>query len=463
MNRRRFLTGLSLLPMGLLMTGAEAAVPASTEQVEALHQELDRLCLEYQQLNFPMFAMGIEENLRQIPEMPQLHRQSQWIAHNLPKLQLTPSELPGQLCARREAFLNDLEFLQEWNALSLLYRKNPKEVQPSRGHSAMNAEERAAIQKLYDKGASCVYLTHERWKGLVCLEQAPRWYDLYTRFWTSLPTAQTCHPVELAERALAQGHSEIQRLQQELEVSDLKNYLQSPERIISDESVLLAEFEALDRKVRALKLLSWEVPPVRFARMGKDNPTQAPGLYRGGTFYYDFSEGFPRQNLVWLYLNEVLPGHHAQMSRSPQGTRPRLLQYPGMMEGWGVYAEHLGAEHGLMDDPLQRLGWVLWDQVRSARVFLDWQIHRQGWTRGQAISWWEKNLPSPVSERAHPEVGRVMQWPAQSLSYKVGEYQLLQLRNQHRLRLGSNFREREFNGLVLQTPYSSWQELFHHL
>lgn len=463
MKRRNFCRILSLLPLATALPRASwGAVPASAEQVLAYHQQLDALCREFEQLKFPQFSMNLDENLQRIPGMSELESQAKWIAAARAKLPVLPSEFPAELEARLDSFKSDLEFLGEWNSLSQIYRRNPKEILPSRGYAAMSAEEQAAIQKLQRGGANCVYLTNERWKGLVCLDQGERWYDLYARFWTSLPNANACQPVELAQKALSRCESELARLGRTLGVSDLKTLLASSAMEIIDEKQVVSEFQALDRKVRQLKLMSLDCPPVNFARMPKDNPTRAPGFYRQNTFYYDFWDTFPKQNLVWLYLHEALPGHHAQMSHQQRSDRPRLLNYPGMMEGWGVYAEHLGAENGLMDDPIQQLGWVLWDQVRSARVYLDWQIHRQGWTRGQAMDWWKKNVPLQ-EDRALTEVRRVVEWPGQSLSYKIGEEQLLRLRETYRTRLGDRFRQQDFHNRILTTPYSSWSELFQYL
>lgn len=458
MNRRQFCQlGLLSLPF-LLSKGSQAAVLVSDEVVEAWHQSLNQLHRDFQKQEFPDFVMDLDENLRRVPDLATLQKQSRWIEEVWPKVSLTPSELPGELDARLEGFRQDLEFLKEWNALSQVHRTNPDEVMPSRGYNAMTREEQQKVQALYQGGADCVYITRQRWKGLVTLRQGGRWHDLYVRYWTRLAGADQCQPVQLANQALARCDEELGRLKSELKIQDLREYLARPELQISDEGELRAQLQELDRKVRSLKLFSLECPPVKFERMPNENPTWAPGMYRDGTFYYDINQTFHRPNLVWLYLHEALPGHHAQWCHQIKSTRPRLMQYPGMMEGWGVFAEHLGAEAGLMEDPVQRLGWILWDQVRSARVFLDWQIHRVGWSAGEAMQWWASTLPHH-KDRGMTEVRRVVEWPGQSLSYKVGEWKLLALRQQRKMQLGASFNARDFHDQILSTQFGSWSEL----
>lgn len=126
-----------------------------------------------------------------------------------------------------------------------------------------------------------------------------------------------------------------------------------------------------------------------------------------------------------------------------------LFWYPGFSEGWGAYAEDLGKDMGCYRDPYLYLGKWEWDLVRSARLVMDVGIHYEGWTRAQALRWWKENVPNQedISER---EVDRITRWPAQAISYKAGEDEILNLRKTASEKQGSDFDLRRFHTLVLQ-------------
>ena len=446
MNRRAFCGGLLLVGLQSALTRPGSAKSVSFEH--PAEQILDQIVAEFPKQSFPAFPMGFEDNLQQIASLEVLEKQREWVLKSTRSMENV--QVSGASEATQErwvATVNDLSFLASWNWLSINHRKHPEEVSPSRGFGSRTAEELKQLEDLSSK-VDCVYLGHERWKGLVCLSEGERWYDLYARFWTGALSAQHWDPVVL-------GQAELRRISDEL--ANHKQTLEAAQRRITDESEVTRRLQEIDRQVRAKGFLVGEVPPVKLARMPADSPVQAPGFYREGTFYFNMTGGFPERNLSWLYLHEAIPGHHYQ-SIQKLSSAPRLLSYPGLMEGWGVYAEHLGDDFGFLQDPIQRIGWLLWDQVRTARVVLDYRIHKEGWTRGQADNWWKENLPFH-KDLARSEVDRVMRWPGQSLSYKVGEREMLRIRANAKKRLGSNFDLKQFHSKVLAREFSSWDEL----
>ena len=111
--------------------------------------------------------------------------------------------------------------------------------------------------------------------------------------------------------------------------------------------------------------------------------------------------------------------------------------------------EAYGQELGLYQNPYSELGRWEWDLVRSARIVLDAGIHARGWTREQALDYWQRTVPGAAAI-APREVSRVTGWPAQALTYKVGQERLRQLRARAENELGSKFDVRAFHGAVLQ-------------
>jgi len=87
-------------------------------------------------------------------------------------------------------------------------------------------------------------------------------------------------------------------------------------------------------------------------------------------------------------------------------------------EGWGLYAETLGKEIGFFQDPGSDYGRLSLELLRAVRLVVDTGIHSQGWTREEALADVHAN---GVSD----EIDRYLAWPAQALSYKVGQLKFL--------------------------------------
>jgi uncharacterized protein (DUF885 family) len=114
--------------------------------------------------------------------------------------------------------------------------------------------------------------------------------------------------------------------------------------------------------------------------------------------------------------------------------------------GWALYAESLGAQLGLYKDPASHFGQLASENVRAVRLVVDTGIHDLGWTRQQAIDYFK--LHSPQSSLA--EVDRYISWPAQALSYKMGELRIRSLRAKAEQQLRSKFDIRDFNDAVIR-------------
>ena len=153
-----------------------------------------------------------------------------------------------------------------------------------------------------------------------------------------------------------------------------------------------------------------------------------------------------------IAYHEGIPGHHLQISLAQELTGlPEFRRYGGYtayVEGWGLYAEHLGKDAGFYQDPYSDYGRLEADEWRAIRLVVDTGVHSQHWTRDQMVQYFHdhSNIDEPSIQS---EVDRYIAWPAQALSYKIGELKILELRERARKALGDKFDLRAFHDEVL--------------
>jgi uncharacterized protein (DUF885 family) len=154
-----------------------------------------------------------------------------------------------------------------------------------------------------------------------------------------------------------------------------------------------------------------------------------------------------------IAYHEGIPGHHMQLSIQRQLTgvpkfRQQGLGFAAFVEGWALYAEQLGKEVGFYRDPVSDYGRLSSELLRAVRLVVDTGIHSKGWTRDQVLEFMRKagvaDEPSIQSE-----TDRYIAWPAQALSYKIGQLKFLELRERARKALGSKFDIRTFHDEML--------------
>ena len=153
-----------------------------------------------------------------------------------------------------------------------------------------------------------------------------------------------------------------------------------------------------------------------------------------------------------IAYHEGIPGHHLQISIQEQlKGLPEFRQHlfsAAYAEGWAVYAEALGKEIGFFQDPGSDYGRLNTELMRAVRLVVDTGIHAQGWSRDQAVAYFRQTgaADEPVIQA---EVDRYIAWPAQGLSYKIGQLKILELRGRAQRQLGSRFNIRDFHEEIL--------------
>ena len=154
-----------------------------------------------------------------------------------------------------------------------------------------------------------------------------------------------------------------------------------------------------------------------------------------------------------IAYHEGIPGHHMQLSVQQQLTglpkfRLHGLGFNAYIEGWALYAEQLGKEVGFYQDPVSDYGRLSSELFRAVRLVVDTGIHSKGWSRDQVVDFFRKSgaVDEPTIQS---ETDRYIAWPAQALSYKLGQLKFRELRDRAQKELGPKFDIRTFHDEML--------------
>jgi uncharacterized protein (DUF885 family) len=327
--------------------------------------------------------------------------------------------------------------------------------------------------KSYLKFLQTEVLPHARPQERPGIMHLPKGLECYTKL-IRLHTSLELSPNELHEiglREVSRINSEMSDLGRKvLGTSGLKETLTRPR---TDPSLYFATRDQVEEKARTALARAKSLIPKWFGRLPKADcvvvrmatheekhstiayyrqpaaDSSRPGEYYINTYA---PETRPRYEAEVLAYHESIPGHHLQIaiSQELEGIQ-EFRKYSGVtafIEGWGLYTERLADEMGLYSSNLDRMGVLSYDAWRACRLVVDTGMHSKNWSRVQAIEFMLENSALAENNIVN-EVDRYITWPAQALAYKVGQLEILRLREDAKNRLGHRFDIREFHDILL--------------
>ena len=241
--------------------------------------------------------------------------------------------------------------------------------------------------------------------------------------------------------------------------TDPQFYATTPEQLLKEAAYIAKKMDAqLPKLFHTLPRKPYGVAPVpaniapkyttgRYSGSSRDDQA---GFYWVNTYALDKR---PLYALEALTLHEAVPGHHLQISLNaeleslPSYRRDAYLSAFG--EGWGLYSEYLGVEAGFYQDPYSNFGRLTYEMWRAARLVVDTGMHMYGWSRERAMNFMADNTALSL-HNVKTETDRYISWPAQALSYKIGELTIKRLRAEAEQALGQQFDIREFHHQILR-------------
>ncbi|HKV97291.1 MAG TPA: DUF885 domain-containing protein [Gammaproteobacteria bacterium] len=389
------------------------------------------------------------------------------------KPQVVMQRIPHQIAANVVSQPEDSQFYAPF--------KNMPNTIPAAEQTQLRAQAKAAIanvvvpayrklQNYYDND----YLPHCR--KTIAAEALPNgkaYYAFEVRQYTTTDmTPEQIH--QLGLQKVAQIHAQMEQIFKQVgfkgSYQDFLHYLRTnPRFYYKDPQDLLEAYRAAAKNVdpHLMQFFPvWILPRVTYgvrpipAALAPDTypaysvPPAGDGSVAGYMAVNLYKpETRPKYDIQVLTCHEGRPGHQLQI---PIGMELKNLPdfrrfdyYSSYGEGWALYTETLCNEMGLYDTPYKKFGYLDYQMWRAVRLVVDTGIHSEGWTRAQAVKYFEDNTALSL-QNINTEVDRYIAWPGQALSYMIGEIEIQKLRAQAEQTLGSKFDIKAFHAAVLE-------------
>lgn len=465
----------------------DLALEGLKEQIENESFYSDHLIIDQMaglQMDLPdlMFAApkdrpaDFEDRLKRLQLVPFLVNQQIELLREGLKLKVTPvkfliEKVPQQI---NDVIPENIENSPLYKAFLEMPSSWPKETRESllqQARIALQKDVYPALQK-FQKFLLTKYIpecrTEISWSAM---PKGNEWYAFLVRS----STTTDLKPADIHKLGL----SEVERLQKEMEkikdqvkykgdVHDFHEFLKtSPQFFFEKSKDLLAAYREIAKRIDPeLPRLFGRLPrlPYGIREIPSYKAAQAPTAYyvggsalsgRAGYFEantYDLNSR-PKWEMEVLTLHEAVPGHHLQISLAQEiEDLPEFRKhesYTAFVEGWGLYAESLGADLGLYTDSYSKYGQLSYEMWRAVRLVVDTGIHSQSWSKDKALDYFMKHIPK-TRLQAENEIDRYITWPGQALAYKIGQLKFLELRTKAQSELGENFILRDFHDEVLR-------------
>ncbi|MBT4521236.1 MAG: DUF885 domain-containing protein [Halieaceae bacterium] len=300
--------------------------------------------------------------------------------------------------------------------------------------------------------------------GITSVKGGDAYYRYLVRFYTTTDmTPKQIHDLGLSEvkRIRREMNSIIEQVKFEGEFKAFIKFLRSDPAFYAETSLDLMEKASYVTRKMAAQLPKWFSLLPRSTFDIKASPDG--GAYyvapdgsgaTAGTYFLDVADlrAMPLYTLEALTFHEAEPGHHFQGSIAMELDVPefrKTLYHSAYGEGWGLYAERLGKEMGFYRDPYSDFGRLTYEMWRACRLVVDTGMHVFGWSRQKAMNYLAANTALSMADVAG-EIDRYITWPAQALSYKIGELKIRELRARAESTLGENFNIRDFHDHIVK-------------
>ena len=360
------------------------------------------------------------------------------------------------------------------------FRKMP-DIIPAAEQARLRAAAKAAIAsevtpayREFEQYFGHDYLPHCRTSiAAEALPNGKAYYAFQVREYTTTDlTPAQIHAMGL--RKVAQIHAQMEQVFKQVgfkgSYKDFVHYLRTDPRFYyKDPQQLLEAYRNAAKRVDPLLVTEfpvWILPRVPYgirpipASLAPDtypaysDPPAGDGSVAGYMSVNLYKpESRPKYEIQVLTCHEGRPGHQLQIpiTMELEGLPDfrRFDYYSSYGEGWALYTETLCDDMGLYGNPYSKFGYLDFQMWRAVRLVVDTGIHSEGWTRAQAVSYFEANS-ALAEQNIDTEVDRYIAWPGQSLSYMIGELDIQRLRKKAEGALGTRFDVKAFHAAVLE-------------